>query len=64
MKFCISLQDGTEIQAFVAESQSSIVGIAIVRREEVQTEQKQKLQSFYFIILASLANIVDLQLLE
>jgi len=28
-------QDGTEIQAFVAESQNQVVGVAIIRVEEV-----------------------------
>jgi len=29
------LQDGTEIKAFVAQCQGQIVGVAVVRREEV-----------------------------
>ena len=32
----VLLQDGTEIQAYVAECQKQIVGIAIIRREEVR----------------------------
>jgi len=28
-------QDGTQIQAFVAESMEQVVGVAVLRREEV-----------------------------
>ena len=31
-----ALQDGTEIQAFIAECAGKIVGVSIVRREEVR----------------------------
>jgi len=32
---CDVVQDGTELQVFVAEVKKQIVGVAVIRREEV-----------------------------
>ena len=37
MSLCL-LQDGTEMKAFVAESQSEVVAVAIIRVEEVSIQ--------------------------
>ena len=37
--FVVFPKDGTEIQAFVAHCNEQVVGIAIIRREEVVTDQ-------------------------
>lgn len=42
---CVVLQDGMEIQAFVAECQGQIVGTAIIRREEVGSRVVHQLYS-------------------
>jgi hypothetical protein len=43
----IIFQDGTEIQAFVAECQGQIVGLSIIRREEVSFSHLQKAMKFH-----------------
>jgi len=37
---CAVLKDGTELQVFVAEVKKQIVGVAVIRREEVHNYSK------------------------
>lgn len=48
--YFIFQKDGTEIQAFVAECQGQIVGLSVIRREEVMIYLNNSICIFLFYI--------------
>lgn len=48
--YFIFQKDGTEIQAFVAECQGQIVGLSVIRREEVMIYRNNSICIFLFYI--------------